>query len=297
MRDVLQGYSRAMYSNWLLHRALQLLIDAGEGVHLTLGTSIFAPSVVAITHGHSDHVLGLAGLAGARRFGKGATSKPWTILYPAESRGVEASRALIAELWRGVEFPISWVPVKVGDEHRLSQHRSIQAINALHVPGEPAIGYRVLENRRRLRPQFAALPQQEIEQRARKGREDLMEEYRHVVFAHSGDTMPMDVEMIREADVLVHDATFLASAERREPSHATSEEALVVATQANVRALVLNHLSIRYPRETALPRLREQVAASGFQGECWLLDEGEFVDLQSMRGLKPAPPENRPSPI
>ena len=55
MQDVLRGFSRAMYSNWLWHRPLQLLVDAGEGLQLALGTKVFSPSVVAITHGHSDH--------------------------------------------------------------------------------------------------------------------------------------------------------------------------------------------------------------------------------------------------
>ena len=37
----------------------------------------------------------------------------------------------------------------------------------------------------------------------------------------------------------------------------------------------------RYPqtRSAAIPALRAQVASSGFMGECWLLDEGEFVIL------------------
>ena len=82
VQDVLEGFSRGLYSNWLWHRPLQLLVDAGEGVHLALRANILQPDIVAITHGHSDHVLGLAGLAGARRFGKGSTSKPWTVLYP-----------------------------------------------------------------------------------------------------------------------------------------------------------------------------------------------------------------------
>ena len=82
MRDDLKGFSRGMYSNWLWHRPLQLLIDAGEGLQLALGTSVFSPSILAITHGHSDHVLGLPGLVAARRFGKGATEKPLTIVFP-----------------------------------------------------------------------------------------------------------------------------------------------------------------------------------------------------------------------
>jgi ribonuclease Z len=277
----LTGFSRALYSNWLWHRPLQLLIDAGEGLPLALGSNVFSPSVVAITHGHSDHVLGLPGFAGARRFGKGAPDKPWSVIYPENSTGVTAIQTAIAELWRGVAFPITWIPARAGSTHPLSRHRSLQAFAVTHVPPLPAFGYRVLEMRQRLRPEHAHLPVAEIERQAREhGRAGLMESFQHVVFAHSGDAMPIDPELVRDADLLVHDATFLGAEERREPIHATSEEALQVARAAGVRVLVLNHLSIRYDRATAIPRLRKQVVASGFGGECWLLDEGQFVNLK-----------------
>ena len=84
---------------------------------------------------------------------------------------------------------------------------------------------------------------------------------------------------IEHADLLVHDATFLDEADRKYPIHATTEEAIEVGRIANVKTLILNHLSIRYDRQTALPALRSQLAASGFAGDCWLLDEGEFTRL------------------
>jgi len=68
--------------------------------------------------------------------------------------------------------------------------------------------------------------------------------------------------------------------DRRQPIHATTEEALEVAERANARALILHHLSVRYDRATALPVLRAQVEASGYAGACWLLDEDEFVPLR-----------------
>jgi ribonuclease BN (tRNA processing enzyme) len=124
------------------------------------------------------------------------------------------------------------------------------------------------------------MAQADIEAAARQGTRDaLLEDSTHVVFAHSGDAMPIDPALVADADLLVHDATFLNEPDRREPIHATTEEAIEVGKRANVKTLVLYHLSIRYDRATAIPRLREQVTASNFRGDCWLLDEGEFIAL------------------
>ncbi|MGQ0736069.1 MAG: MBL fold metallo-hydrolase [Acidobacteriota bacterium] len=293
MDATLTGYSRAMYANWLWHRPLQLLIDAGEGLTLALGSQVFSPAVVALTHGHSDHVLGLPGLAGARRFGKGARGKAWTVLYPEGSPGVAATRELMARLWQEVAFPVTWRPIAAGDTYEMDKHHTLEAFAVTHVASEITVGYRVLEHRRRLRPEHAATPAADIEHLAREhGRDALMEAYQHIVFAHSGDAMPIDADLVRHADLLVHDATFLSSDDRREPIHATSEEALEVAHAASVRTLVLHHLSVRYARDAAYRALREQVAASPFTGACWLLDEDVFVNLREA-----APTANLAHPV
>lgn len=275
------GYSRALYSNWLWHHSLQLLIDAGEGLPLALGTQVFSVSVIAITHGHSDHLLGLPGFAGARRFGKGAPEKPYVVLYPRNSMGVDAIRTTIEQLWRGVDFPITWIPMDAGDQHRLSAKRSLEAFAVTHTAPEPSFGYRVIERRKRLRQEFASLGQAEVEQIARReGRDRVIEDYTHVVFAHSGDAMPIDVTLTQNADVLVHDATFLEAGDRRQPIHASSREVFELAAAASVGTLILHHLSIRYDRSTALATLRTQLLESGFKGACWLLDESSFVNLR-----------------
>ena len=282
MLDDVRGFSRGMYSNWFWHRPLQLLIDAGEGLQLALGPNVFSPSVLAISHGHSDHVLGLPGLIGARRFGKGANEKPLTILYPEHSRGVQAARDLLGTSYADVVFPLTWIAATPGTSMPLGKGRTLEAFSVRHVPDEPTLGYRVVETKRRLKPEFASMSQAEVEAAARDGRrEALLEEVQHVRFAHSGDAMPIDPSLVAGADLLVHDATFLEESDRKYPIHATTEEALEVGRLAQVKTLVLYHLSIRYDRATALPALRAQVRASGFSGECWLLDEGELVALQA----------------
>ena len=82
---------------------------------------------------------------------------------------------------------------------------------------------------------------------------------RRVVIA--GDTRPIPevVEAVRGVDVLVYEATFAAHhAERALKSgHSTATEAGLLAARAGVGALVLTHLSSRYPRSA----VREEAAA------------------------------------
>jgi ribonuclease Z len=189
-------------------------------------------------------------------------------------------RDTLAALWPGEPFPVRWVPVMSGHEEPLDKRRVLDVFAANHPGSDGAAGYRVVETRRRLKPEYRDFSTEAIRQLASQGRRDeAMEQYRHILFAHTGNSMPLDPALFRGADLLVHDATFLDPADRTVAVHATTAEAIVTAREAGVKSLVLHHLSVRYAREEAVPALCRQLRELGFEGEGWLLDGAAFVAL------------------
>lgn len=290
LNDLLVGYSRGLFSNWIWHRPLHLVVDAGEGLQLGLGPRVLAPTHLLLTHGHADHTFGLPGFVAARRFGIGDPEKPLTIVHPERSRGVEVARGTLERQWPREAFPLTWIGLAPGGEVELGRNKFVRAFAADHTSADLALGYLVLERRQRLRPAFRCATEDEIRRIvAERGREAVMEAYTHILFAHTGDSMPLDPSTFARADVLVHDATFLVAEDRRERIHATTEEAIATARDAEVRTLVLQHLSVRYERDRAIPELRAQVRALGYTGACWLLDGPRFIRLSALETAEPAP--------
>jgi ribonuclease Z len=69
----------------------------------------------------------------------------------------------------------------------------------------------------------------------------------------SGDTLPCDntVSYAKEADILIHEATFLGKLKEKSKKfkHSTAAEAAEIAKKAGVKKLILTHLSQRYDEE------------------------------------------------
>ena len=79
---------------------------------------------------------------------------------------------------------------------------------------------------------------------------------------YSGDTAPCESlkKAARNADVLIHEATFMSDQEEAASvhGHTTASQAASVAKECNVRALILTHVSNRYKDRT--PVIEEAAA-------------------------------------
>jgi ribonuclease Z len=239
----------------------QLLFDCGEGTQQQLLRSIGLPDLDAIfvTHFHLDHWLGLIGMI--KTFDLRGRSAPLTIHAPP---GLRALFAGLAPVLGRTSYPLVLEELEPHAEVRFDSY----AVAAFPVEHRVrAYGYALLEDERpgrfdaeaairlgvRPGPDFGRLqagetvggvaPEQVMGE-ARRGRRVVI----------SGDTAPCQAVEVyaHEADVLVHEATFMED-ERlraRETAHSTARQAAELARDAGVGLLALTHLSTRYfPRE------------------------------------------------
>ena len=84
--------------------------------------------------------------------------------------------------------------------------------------------------------------------------EDVATKRRGLKIVYSGDTKPCEniLKISRGADLLIHDATFLEEGERR--GHADVKEAARIAKKAEVKQLILTHISRRYTSTEEIER-------------------------------------------
>ena len=263
----IDGYSKAMYATWFYYKPARILLDAGEGVSPALGNGVFGIENVFLSHGHFDHVSGVPGLVLSRKSARGDKEKPMTIHYPQGDRLVGALREYVANFTAGhalgLSYDLTWRELEPGDRIPLGESRDrgyMEVFRTLHSRRHLTLGYKICETRTRLRAEHSHLTEREIAAIAREhGRDGLMEEYEKKLLVYGGDSMPLDPDEVRDAEVLMHDSSFLDEGDREEPTHATMEEALRVAIEANVGAVILFHVSSRYPRPTVEKHLRKLI--------------------------------------
>lgn len=252
--------------------------DCGEAMqHQILHTSLKLSKLtrIFITHLHGDHIFGLPGLLGSRSF-QGGTSQ-LTIYGPKGLKSfIETSLSISKTVLR---YPLAIEEIKDNQTIELPHH-FIKIKKLDH--GIDSYGYRIIEKNKpgqllvdKLKqlgippgPVYKAIKNGEQVQledgRIIDGKEFIGPEKKGKVITILGDTRPCEaaLELAENADVLVHEATFMEKDRELayEYFHSTNVDAANTAKKANVSKLILTHISSRYQNEQIEELLKEAQA-------------------------------------
>lgn len=242
----------------------RLLFDCGEGTQRQLQrSSVGLPDIeeIFLTHYHADHFLGLPGMLKTFAL-RGRDETPLTIYGP---RGLRELFKQLQPFVGRLPYPASLVELEPGETVARGDY-TIEPFAADH--GVAALGYALVETERPGRFDVAVADELGVPAGPPRGRlqaghaielpdgrtvkpTDVLGDPRpgrRIVI--SGDTAPSPtvVQAAHGADLLVHEASFLAeeSDRARETNHSTAAEAAEVARLAQVRLLALTHVSPRY---------------------------------------------------
>jgi len=244
-----------------------LLFDCGEGTQrqmMRYGVA-FSLEDIFFTHFHADHLIGLIGLT--RTMALQGRTEPLRLWGPkGATRVLRAAERFGADR---LTFEVAITELEPGVPLRRAGYAIVPW--AADHGGANALGYAIVEEERRGRfnaelARSLGIPEGPLWGRIHRGESVTLDDGRVIEssvlvgerrrgrrVAITGDTRPSErtVEMAREADLLIHEATFgdEEAALAVETGHSTAREAATVAAAARVRRLVLTHFSARYSRD------------------------------------------------
>lgn len=294
-------------SSLAIHREGEtLMFDCGEGTQRQMmrwGVS-FNLGDIFFTHMHADHIIGVIGLMRTMALqGREDRLTLWgppgsaRVLRRAEGLGFERATFPVEITEVSAETPIKrdgYAIVPFAVEHRNSQ----------------SFGYAIVEETRKGRfdPDQAralGIPEGPLWGRIHRGQSVTLDDGRVIEpstlvgptrpgrrVVVTGDTRPCaaTVEHSRNADLLIHEATFGdEEAERAvETGHSTAREAATVAREAGARRLLLTHFSARYSRDAGpLDREAKEVFRETMVARDGMEVEVPFADAMAESTIPP----------
>ncbi|MDI3473319.1 MAG: ribonuclease [Thermotogaceae bacterium] len=256
-------YSKALFSTWIYYSPDRLLFDAGEGISSYMGNKIFAIKKIFLTHGHADHIAGLWGIINSRNNAMGDREKRLEIYFPKDSNAIREYFDFIKRVNSELKYELVFYPIDESDKILIKDNgntkRFVVPFRVKHTMSEPAFGFNVVEERRKLKEEFLNLSKEKIVELIKKhGKECVTYSYEKKILTISGDTMALEPSIVEDTDLLLHECTFLNRKDRKGEIHASLDEVMELIQKTGVKNVVLYHISSRY--ESTADRIIKKVS-------------------------------------
>jgi len=243
-----------------------ILLDCGEGTQRQLKIANIKPSKISrilLTHWHGDHVLGLPGLLQTL-----SASEYEKKLYIYGPKGTKKN---IENLFKAfVFFPsFEFEIIELKNNSKIDLRKLKFEVKELE-HGVPCVGYSLIEkDRRRIKKKIVdrlGIPEGPLLGKLQnnktitwKGKKISPKDTTYVVkgkkisFVFDTVVCKNCYELAKDSDLLISEASYTSEHENKaeENKHLTAKQAAQIASQSNVKKLVLSHLSQRYktPKE------------------------------------------------
>ena len=298
MELVFLGTSSAIPTSHRNHSAVALkafgeifLFDCGEGTQLQMSKAKISPmkiNNIFITHFHGDHILGLPGIIQSMAFR--GRKNPLHIFGP---KGLVEMINIIRNFgYFSLTFEIYMHEIDDGiileeENYRIScskmNHTVLNFAYSIYEKRRPKfIREKAIALGINPGPDFGKLQQGisvKVGDAVIRPEQVLGEERKGRKIVYSGDTTPSEqmVEFAEDADLLIHESTFegIYGDKAYEMGHSTSVQAAEIAKKANVKRLILTHVSTRYKKSDILETEAKEIFENSTVAEDFMQIEVE----------------------
>jgi ribonuclease Z len=262
------GYSVAAEETVVAMPQLDVCFDIGKAPN-----QVISINNILLTHGHMDHAAGIAYYLSHRNF---CGQSPGTILAPENLLGPMRE---VIDAWSrldGNKIPANLVGVKAGDEYQIKPNLFARVFPTKHCKG--SVGYSIIEKRKKIKPEYAALTAPQIVELKKQGVEiDYPLEIPIVTYL--GDTQYVDfsqLDYIAASKILIAECTFYIDehADRAQAGrHMHIGEFAQLVRKLNNQHIVITHTTQRTPMSQIRKILKDEMPADIYDRMVLLMDK------------------------
>lgn len=241
------------------------LFDCGEATQMQMQKAKFSLAkleIIFLTHLHGDHLFGLPGVLTSRSLMQ--NQSPLTLIAP---KGIKILIETVIEIsYSWLTYPLNIIELE--EDCTVFEDNQFQVEAKLLQHRVPCFGYRIIEKDLPAQLNIDKLKQDNIQagpfyNDLKNGKTITLDDGRIIngtdylgkikkgrKLAILGDTIPCQtsIDLANDVDLLVHEATQEHALVDKaiERGHSTTIHAAMIAQKANVKRLIMTHISPRY---------------------------------------------------